>query len=71
MRGITMIDGELYYERLDGSYAKMPYGNGEAVAKIVVERATPEELIGCLDSFLANAAKRDPARTADLMSRHA
>lgn len=48
MSGIAIIDNDMYYERQDGTYAKMPYHDGKAVAEILIERLTPEEMAGFL-----------------------
>lgn len=63
MRGIATINDDLYYERPDGTYARLPYNDGEAVAKILMDRLEPEELRGLIDGML-QAVKEPPRREA-------
>lgn len=59
MRGIAFIDDDMYYERPDGTYAQMPYRDGNAVAEILIERLTDQELVG----FLTRIKKLDNSQT--------
>ncbi|MER6376750.1 hypothetical protein ABT255_52655 [Streptomyces mirabilis] len=68
MRGIAIIDDDIYYERVDGTYAKMPYGDGEAMANIFIERATREELEGLTKAMAEIVCKHDPELAAELLS---
>ncbi|WP_164331844.1 MULTISPECIES: hypothetical protein [unclassified Streptomyces] len=47
----------------------MPYDNGEEVAKIFIERVTPEELEGLTKAMVEIARKRDPEMAAEVPAR--
>lgn len=64
MRGIAYINDDMYYERPDGTYAKMPYHDGKAVAEIIIARATPEELRGFIEGAFAAALERNSQPSA-------
>ncbi|MFG2858888.1 hypothetical protein [Streptomyces mirabilis] len=68
MRGIAIIDDDIYYKRVDGTYAKMPYDDGEAMANIFIERVTPEELEGLMKAMVEIVCKHDPEMAAELLS---
>jgi hypothetical protein len=62
MRGITVINDDLYYERPDGAYVKLPYEDGEATGRILIERATREELDELRDLLRARSGLQIPQR---------
>ncbi|MFI6032985.1 hypothetical protein ACIBBD_02145 [Streptomyces sp. NPDC051315] len=67
MHGLTIINDDIYYERTDGTYAKLPYDDSKASVQILEDRLMPDELVDLVEAMARRAYQRDPERTMEVL----
>jgi hypothetical protein len=67
MHGIAFINDDMYYERPDGTYAKMPYSDAHAVSQILIKSTTDDELSFLASELLKLLRERDAEKADSLI----